>query len=78
MATPMVTDLIHVRYTGDPKLIAECLQEFFPEATYPGVTCTYEEPDEGEKWKVTVPKYLTDDQKTEIQRRFREAYYGAQ
>ncbi|CAL3967953.1 unnamed protein product [Diplocarpon coronariae] len=60
MATPMVTDLIHVRYTGDPKLIAECLQEFFPEATYPGVTCTYEEPDEGEKWKVTVPKYLTD------------------
>jgi len=37
MATKMVTDLIHVRYTGDPKLIEDCLKEFFPE-----VKCTYE------------------------------------
>ena len=42
MATKMVTDLIHVRYTGDPKLIEECLNEFFPETVYPGVKCTYE------------------------------------
>lgn len=42
MAAKMVTDLISVRYTGDPKLIEECLKEFFPESAYPGVKCTYE------------------------------------
>lgn len=64
----MIVQVIEGRYTVDHGILKSYLERLFKDGNFEIVL-----PDEGEKWKVQVPRELTRDELVEIQRQFRQA-----
>ncbi|KAF1927265.1 uncharacterized protein M421DRAFT_422114 [Didymella exigua CBS 183.55] len=64
----MITQVIESRYTVEYDVLVAFLSSMFEQATYEIVV-----PDEGEKWKVKVPRELTRDELVDLQRKFGQA-----
>ncbi|EMD91848.1 hypothetical protein COCC4DRAFT_33488 [Bipolaris maydis ATCC 48331] len=64
----MVIQVIESRYTVEYDVLVDFLTSMFGASSYEIVV-----PDEGEKWKIKVPRELTRDELVDLQRKFRQA-----
>lgn len=67
----MVVQVIESRYTVDYDVLAAHLKSIFEPRPFEIIL-----PDEGEKWKVKVPRELTRDELLDLQEKFKQALTG--
>ncbi|KAF2682037.1 hypothetical protein K458DRAFT_419983 [Lentithecium fluviatile CBS 122367] len=68
----MVVQVIESRYTVDFDVLTAHLKSIYDPEPFEVIP-----PDEGEKWKIKVPRELTRDQLIDLQRKFKKALKAA-